>query len=418
MKNFIKKLIPFALSLTVLNTTTVLASDLSTWAENNYKTSNSYGIITDNVITKNLQENITKEEFLELVMNTYQVITDEGLIIPTKNMFYDTNNLAVNQAYCYGIIAGDYSGMFYPEKSLTKEELAKIIFDMIISSENEFYISEKLSIFDDVYLISDWAITPIQTLIDYGILSIENNSIHPKDYVSREFAINVLGSVCNVFAKTDKIYEIGVSLEETENTLKIDWFDYNYSGNYSVIIKNEKGEIIFKEDIKDFSLEIEKEIFRTKGTYSIIVGITTKGLKSFSVPIDYVSNIDYTPNKNQAIIECAKQYLGTPYIWGGTSPTGFDCSGFVQYVYGQNGYTLTRTTYTQWDSDGTYVSKEDLVPGDLVYFGKNGSPTHVGLYIGDGNMIHSPQTGDVVKYTSIDSDYYASRFLGGKRIIA
>ena len=63
------------------------------------------------------------------------------------------------------------------------------------------------------------------------------------------------------------------------------------------------------------------------------------------------------------------------------------------------------------------VPKEELQPGDLVYFGKNGSPSHVGLYVGDGTMIHSPQTGDVVKYTPINTGYYSNRFIGGKRIV-
>ena len=86
-------------------------------------------------------------------------------------------------------------------------------------------------------------------------------------------------------------------------------------------------------------------------------------------------------------------------------------------MYGQNGYSLTRTTYTQWDNDGTYVSKSDLQPGDLVYFGSGGSPSHVGLYVGDGMMIHSPRTGDVVKFSTIESGYYADCYMGAKRIV-
>ena len=111
------------------------------------------------------------------------------------------------------------------------------------------------------------------------------------------------------------------------------------------------------------------------------------------------------------------QFIGTPYILGGTTPYGFDCSGFVQYVYNNNNYCITRTTYTQWNNDGKYVSYENLEPADLVYFGSNpNKPSHVGLYVGDGMMLHAPQTGDVVKYTSIDSGYYHNRFIGGKRI--
>ena len=113
----------------------------------------------------------------------------------------------------------------------------------------------------------------------------------------------------------------------------------------------------------------------------------------------------------------AESFLGTPYVWGGTTPKGFDCSGFVQYIYGKNGYSLTRTTYTQWDNDGTPVAREDLIPGDLVYFGYGNAPSHVGMYVGEGMMIHSPRTGDVVKYTTIESGYYDDCYLGARRIV-
>ena len=66
---------------------------------------------------------------------------------------------------------------------------------------------------------------------------------------------------------------------------------------------------------------------------------------------------------------------------------------------------------------GTYVSRNQLEPGDLVFFGSGDYASHVGMYVGDGMMIHAPHTGDVVKYTSIDSSYYQSRFIGGKRVI-
>ena len=110
-----------------------------------------------------------------------------------------------------------------------------------------------------------------------------------------------------------------------------------------------------------------------------------------------------TSSKAQAILDTAAQYLGVPYLWGGTTPSGFDCSGFVQYVFKQNGINLTRTTYTQWDNDGVYVSRSELQPGDLVYFGSSSAPHHVGIYVGNGQYIHSPRTGDVVKYASLDS---------------
>ncbi|MBR5152955.1 MAG: C40 family peptidase [Clostridia bacterium] len=121
----------------------------------------------------------------------------------------------------------------------------------------------------------------------------------------------------------------------------------------------------------------------------------------------------------QAAVEVAKQYLGVPYVYGGTSPRGFDCSGFMQYVYKQLGYNLNRVASAQMQN-GVYISKENLAPGDLVGFYSSpgsGYVSHIGMYVGDGMMIHAPHTGDVVKYTSIDGSYYGNRFAGGRRII-
>ncbi len=123
---------------------------------------------------------------------------------------------------------------------------------------------------------------------------------------------------------------------------------------------------------------------------------------------------------SQSVLEIAKQYLGVPYVYGGTSPRGFDCSGFVQYVYRQLGYDLHRVAAAQM-TNGVAVSKENLVPGDLVGFYSSpggGYIGHIGIYVGDGMMIHAPHTGDVVKYTSIEEGtYHGSRFAGGRRII-
>lgn len=102
----------------------------------------------------------------------------------------------------------------------------------------------------------------------------------------------------------------------------------------------------------------------------------------------------------------ARRYLGVPYLWGGTTPSGFDCSGLVQYAYASIGISIPRTSRTQYRIGG-YIppNRLDLLqPGDLVFFGHDGDPSkihHVGMYIGDGQMIHAPQTGDVVRVASL-----------------
>lgn len=108
-----------------------------------------------------------------------------------------------------------------------------------------------------------------------------------------------------------------------------------------------------------------------------------------------------------AIVDYAYKFLGIPYLWGGTTPDGFDCSGFTQYVFkNAAGVSLPRTTYDQINV-GVAVSYNDLQPGDLV-FPHTG---HVGIYVGGGQMIHAPSTGDVIKVSSVYKFYTARRVL-------
>lgn len=118
---------------------------------------------------------------------------------------------------------------------------------------------------------------------------------------------------------------------------------------------------------------------------------------------------------NTALIDFAKKYLGVPYVYGGSSPSGFDCSGFVQYVFSNFGVKLSRTTYTQVN-EGVAVSKENLQAGDLVFFGTASNVSHVGIYISDGNFIHASKPGDTVKINSLYSDYYVRNYYTARRV--
>ncbi len=117
------------------------------------------------------------------------------------------------------------------------------------------------------------------------------------------------------------------------------------------------------------------------------------------------------------IIATAKTLIGCPYKWAGTTPAGFDCSGFVQYVFGQHGITLPRVSRSQY-SVGTEVAKTDLQPGDLVFFFSTNKNviSHVGIYIGNGDFIHASSSKGIV-ITALESSYYQTRYYGAKRVL-
>ncbi len=133
-------------------------------------------------------------------------------------------------------------------------------------------------------------------------------------------------------------------------------------------------------------------------------------------------SVDYgdmsTLSAGQRVVKIAEQYLGLPYIYGGSTPAGFDCSGFTSYVYKQLGYSLYRSSYQQINN-GVPVSKSELMPGDLLLFKQPGASriSHVGIYVGNGMMIHSPRTGDVIKYASIVSGYFNNCYYAARRIV-
>ncbi|MBZ9689270.1 NlpC/P60 family protein [Clostridium estertheticum] len=184
-----------------------------------------------------------------------------------------------------------------------------------------------------------------------------------------------------------------------------------------LLTTDNKSKIVVLEDKKK---EQKILIAEAKVQKQLYASQTSDGQAIVNVAMAQINQIKdrapkYTPSRGasllsaSAIVAYASNFLGTPYAWGANGPSNFDCSGFVKYVYAHFGVSMSRSTSTQVN-EGSYVSRENLEPGDLIFFGSSSNPHHVGMYVGNNSYIHSPSTGDVVKISALTrSDYLTAR---------
>lgn len=163
--------------------------------------------------------------------------------------------------------------------------------------------------------------------------------------------------------------------------------------------------------------------FTVLGTSGEWVNVkTSSGLVGYMhsayIKIGSAGSTPSTGSVADQIVATSKLYLGTPYVWAGMSPSGFDCSGFVYYLYKNYGYSLHRVAQDMYSYDGVFVDKANLRVGDIVCFGYGPySITHVGMYIGNGQFIHSSSGSGCVVITDLSQNYYTRMYVGAKRII-
>jgi cell wall-associated NlpC family hydrolase len=119
---------------------------------------------------------------------------------------------------------------------------------------------------------------------------------------------------------------------------------------------------------------------------------------------------------NSSVASYARQFVGRDYVWGAAGPNAFDCSGFTMYIFSKFGVSLPHQSGSQYRY-GQSVSRDNLAPGDLVFFNTYGSISHVGIYAGGGNFVHAANSRTGVTVSSLSEGYYDKRFVGAKRVL-
>jgi uncharacterized protein YgiM (DUF1202 family) len=236
------------------------------------------------------------------------------------------------------------------------------------------------------------------------------------------------GTEVLILSQKDKWYEISINGEIGYMSADYVARQADKTGDFGYGITVEYTPLYSKPDMDfetDYTLDQGsgmKILGTEKGWFAVQIGAKKGYLPADRLvpakPTAEMIAVYAAHSPGMVIVETAKKYLGVRYVWGGQSPRGFDCSGLVQYVY-KEGLNYTFKSRTQQYKDGVKISRSELQPGDLVTFatGVRGRISHIGIYIGDGEFIHSPRPGSRVRIDSLTSGYYNIRFHSAYRVV-
>ena len=304
---------------------------------------------------------------------------------------------------------------------------------------------------EEVIIISeidaDWS--QIYTTDDYTVGYVLNSAMIPKNKMvlrdevasTRKETLKSLGTEGVVYLAGGSIDVKAMPADEAETKISLpsetsclliktmgDWRMISYGDNYAVgyvktantmtkdaytAMKAEEERVRKAEEERKRQEEEKKR--KAEEAKKQQAASTAKSKKASVKKEQPIQNISSDASKGQQIVNLASKYLGVKYVYGGSSPAGFDCSGLVQYVCKQLGISVNRSSRDQY-KNGVYVAKSDLQPGDLVFFAKGKTISHVGIYAGNGQVIHSPRPGKVVCYVPFASMCSYSNYVGARRV--
>lgn len=288
-------------SVMMLIPTNAVAADISSWAEDDYINASSAGLISYNVVTNNLQDYITRDEFCELALNLYIRITGDNVTSPRLLPFEDSTNTAVAKAYKLGIVAGDENGNFNPKNNVKRQEMAQILVNTLNACDIKLSLSDKEKVCVDKYSdkteISNWATNAIATSLKYGIITgVSDDKVDPLGNATREQAIIISNRSYNTFSQNINSIDTPSVVLPKQNAkisgdIKIKWNLVKNAELYNVIVKNEKGVAVYLKDTKKSVLTIDEGVLKSDGKYTVFIGSVVGDMSSFSEPVDFEYSI-------------------------------------------------------------------------------------------------------------------------------
>lgn len=384
----------------------VYANEPSTWAREEIEAATELQAITES-LSENYQEGLTRAQFVELLIKTYESITDEVIDISTlKNPFTDTDKVYLLKAYAAGIVSGTSSTTFSPDALVTREQMVVMMVRMIEEIEDKLNTrllepgSDEI-VFADSNDIASWADYSVRKAVTNGLISgVGNNSFSPKGNSTKEQAVIVNYRLLLRLASNEKVispwkdnllsYESDVEAALNMTLGKYEDDDRKAFVTADILNMRSTPDLSTSENIiRKLKAYEEVVILEEAGEWYKIVAT---GEEVGYVHSDYIH--PYSPDDSlddirMQIVAYAKQYIGTPYKYGSDDlNTGTDCSGFTGQVMRPFGYVLSRSSAGQ-GANGVAITEAELKPGDLVTYGYSGVISHVAIYIGDDQIIHA-----------------------------
>jgi len=267
-------------SIALSSVSNVFAYNFSDWAVKEYYSANKSGLISQNVISGRPSGNISRQEFCELVMNLYMIMTDS---VPSlkKMPFSDTDSMAVQMAYSLGVIDGKTETLFYPNDPVKRQEMAKIIMRTLNAADKDTLVTQgdinKLWRFSDFGDTDSWATEDVAKSVKYEVINgLSQSHLKPKGYATREQAIAIVNRAYSTFSEEKKSYSYPKFSDIYDGMFSPEKFSFSWNAvsgaeEYVVLVKNTDGRVIKSITTKTTSIDLTNELSADNG-YTVLVG--------------------------------------------------------------------------------------------------------------------------------------------------